>query len=255
MLAVPVPERAPAQGLRQVLGFNWPLYALAAIIIATAALAIDRVAMVPAGRAALYLAVSLASAWIVSSLLVSWFVYDRSPLMTAAWIPDALGIEPRSWLNIHAGLDEWSDALRALLPQSPGRTLDIFDPREMTESSIVRARRSRQSRSEPANYRRLPVRRCAVDAIFLLFSAHELRAHPARSALLAEVSRVLAPGGRIIVAEHLRDWRNLLAFGPGFLHFHSRRAWMRGFQTARLGILRESSITPFVRIFLLTRLP
>jgi ubiquinone/menaquinone biosynthesis C-methylase UbiE len=81
-----------------------------------------------------------------------------------------------------------------------------------------------------------------------------LRTDETRGALFAELRRVLGPGGRVVVAEHLRDWANFMAFGPGFLHFHSRRAWTRCFERARFAIESEFSITPFVRVFVLRRL-
>ena len=88
----------------------------------------------------------------------------------------------------------------------------------------------------------------------LLLSAHELRSEEGRGALFTELRRVLGPGGRIVVAEHLRDWANFLAYGPGVLHFHSRRTWLRCFTRHRFDVHAEFSITPFVRIFVLRRL-
>ena len=58
-----------------------------------------------------------------------------------------------------------------------------------------------------------------------------------------------------MVVEQLRDWRNFLAFGPGFLHFHSAGAWRRCFAHARLLTVAESAVTPFVRVFVLEKQP
>ena len=253
-VTAPGVRREAFQGVRQIVMFNWPLYALAMAALASTSFVIQRVPDGWAGRNVLCAGAGLASFWIAASLAVSWFVYDRSPLMTGRWIPGALGIRPRTWLNLHAGLDEWTPALRALLPESHGRTLDIFDQGAMSESSISRARRDAQ-RSEHADFRHLPAASGAVDAVFLVFCAHELRAHAARCELFGEVSRVLACGGRVIVVEQLRDWRSFLAFGPGFLHFHSDGAWRRCFAHARLPIVVESSVTPFVRVFVLEKQP
>jgi len=43
-------------------------------------------------------------------------------------------------------------------------------------------------------------------------------------------------------------------FGPGALHFHSRRTWTRCFSRTRFDIHAEFPITPFVRVFVLRRL-
>ena len=88
----------------------------------------------------------------------------------------------------------------------------------------------------------------------LLLSAHELRTRDARIALLKELRRALAPGGKIILAEHLRDWKNFLAFGPGFLHFFSRREWRENAAAAGLAVEREFQITPFIGVFVLRRI-
>jgi hypothetical protein len=53
--------------------------------------------------------------------------------------------------------------------------------------------------------------------------------------------------------EHLRDWRNFIAFGPGFLHFFSARAWHRSAAAAALTLRRSESLTPFVRLFVFGR--
>ena len=122
----------------------------------------------------------------------------------------------------------------------------------MTEPSIARARRAQgDGESEPVDFRRLPVATGTIEAALLLLSAHELRTDDARVALFDEMRRVLAPGGRVVVAEHLRDGPNFLAFGPGFLHFHSRRTWTRCFTRAGFAVHKEFSITPFVRVFVL----
>lgn len=242
-------------GLRQIVRFNWPYYVIAAAVIGPVALIVPHV---PGGapiHTILSAAIALAALWMVGSLAASWWIYDRSPLMTGSWIREALGYRPRAWLNIHAGLDELTPILRARLRNSRGRTLDIFDARIMTEPSIARARHANGStQSEPVDFRHLPVPAGTMDTVFLLLSAHELRSHEAHCALFREIHRVLTADGCVLVAEHLRDGANMLAFGPGAFHFHSRRAWTRCFEQTAFGIFEEFSITPFVRVFVLRRL-
>jgi SAM-dependent methyltransferase len=242
-------------GVRQIVRFNWPFYALATTVVIAAGLVIARLPVAIGVRSLLYSATGLAGFWIAGSLAASWIVYDHSRLTQWDWIRDALEFRPRAWLNIHAGLDDSTPIVRGLLAPSRGRVFDIFDPAEMTEPSIARARRLGRPPvdPEPVDFRRLPAPAASVDAALLLLSAHELRTDEARGALFAELHRVLTPGGRVIVAEHLRDCANFAAFGPGFLHFLSRRTWKRSFACARLVIHAEFSITPFVHVFVLRR--
>ena len=241
------------RGVRQIVLFNWPLYmaAVCSALVLTAAASLPALAGL---RVGLQAASGLACAWMVASLVVSWVVYDRSPLSGVAWIPETVGFAPRTWLVIHAGLDETTESLRVLLPESRGRAFDIYDSREMTEPSIERARRSTTVRDgETADFRQLSAPSVSVDVAIVPLSAHELRTHRTRCDLFRELARVLAPGGLVVVAEHLRDIPNFAAFGPGVLHFHSRDAWVRCFSECGLCIRRERSVTPFVRVFVLGR--
>ena len=248
------------RGVRQIVRFNWPLYALAAAALAIAPPVMARLPLPGAIRVLLYAAIGLVGFWAAASLLASWIVYDRSPLMRWDWLPRALGFKPDAWINIHSGFDESTPAVRALFGEGGGRVFDIFAPSEMTEPSIVRLRRDRPGEAgsplpgEPVDFRHLPVPKGTIEAALLLLSAHELRTDEARIALFTELRRVLGPGGRVVVAEHLRDAANFLAFGPGFLHFHSRRTWTRCFSRTRFDIHAEFPITPFVRVFVLRRL-
>jgi SAM-dependent methyltransferase len=104
-----------------------------------------------------------------------------------------------------------------------------------------------------ARYDALPLCDASFDATFLLFAAHELRHRGQRVRLFQEVARILVPGGDLILMEHSRDWWNFLAFGPGFLHFFSRREWRRAALDAGLVLQAEFSRTPFVRVYQLRR--
>jgi SAM-dependent methyltransferase len=242
--------------VRQIVRFNWPFYAAAIAVAASVPSAAARLPLPFLARVSAYAVGALVGLWIVASLVASWIVYDGSRLMAWDWVLQALGFSPKSWINLHAGLDESTPALRAIFKDASGRVFDIFDPREMSEPSIARARRLARNAVAPehADFRHLPIATGTIEVATLMLSAHELRSEQARGALFSELRRVLGPGGRVIVAEHLRDWANFLAFGPGCLHFHSRRTWALCFSRHRFDIHREFSITPFVRVFVLRRL-
>jgi SAM-dependent methyltransferase len=248
-----IPMRGPWQGVRQIFAFNRRFYL---VTLAAAGAALCAAPFLPGvGRAIVIASVAPALYWLVSSLLVSHYVYDRYPLYDLGWLARALACRPRRWLNLHCGLDETSALLREVFPEAEGQVVDIFDGRAMTEDSIRRARElTRNAKpATPARYDALPFEDCAFDAVFALFAAHELRRPEERMRLFREVERVLAPGGDFVVMEHARDWQNFFAFGPGFLHFFSRRAWRKTALAAGLALCAELAKTPFVRVYVLRR--
>src|SRR6185369_12297714 len=92
----------------------------------------------------------------------------------------------------------------------------------------------------------------SADLVLGLLAIHELRSEAERSAWFAEAKRCLRKGGRVVLVEHLRDIANFLAFGPGFLHFHSPASWRRCWECAGFRSIDEFSVTLFVRIFVLS---
>jgi hypothetical protein len=232
--------------MTQILRFHWRLYAATLGGLIAAWLLLPHTALVA-------LALSPAAFWFAASLAVSWYVYDRSPLGQYEWLARSLARRPARWVNLHAGVDNAGAVLPRLFPRAEGRTFDIFDAREMTEPSIREARRALHAPPAGAEveWDALPPQ----DAAFVIFTAHELRRPEARVRLFRALGRAILPGGEIALVEHLRDWCNFLAFGPGFLHFLSARTWRDAARDAGLRIRREFSVTPFVRVFFLERQP
>src|SRR4030095_13830839 len=90
-------------GVRQIVRFNWPFYALAGGALLIAPPVVASLPLPGPARVILYAATVLSALWVVTSLVASWIVYDRSPLMRWDWLPRALGFQPGAWLNIHSG--------------------------------------------------------------------------------------------------------------------------------------------------------
>ena len=240
------------RGVTRIFLYNWPTYAGT---WAGAVLLLAIAGHLPSWASdVVLLGAATALVWSIVSLLVSYYVYDASRLVRAEWLPGALGIGARTWAMVHAGLDEELE-LDAVMPGQRVARLDIFDPRVMTAPSIERARaltpRSSAAIRCTPDKLELPDRSC--DVVVIAFSAHEIRDRLARESFFREVHRVLRPGGRALLVEHLRDAANFLAFGPGFLHFASRSEWLRVAALASLGVSSELRITPFVMALTLAR--
>jgi SAM-dependent methyltransferase len=248
-------ETGAFSGVGQIFLYNWHFYA-GVLILDLLAVGFETRFSPHAGiRAAINFVVAVSTFWALSSLLVSHYVYDRSSLYQWTWLASVVRQKPRSWANIHAGLDQSSEALRRIFPDAVNRVIDIYLSAEMSEPSIRRARKHAQSplASEKADPSALPLADGECDTIFLIFVAHELRSRAAKLRFFGEVHRALEPGGSAVLVEHLRDWRNLLAYGPGAFHFFPRREWLAVCRKSGLEVAREMEITPFVRCFVLAR--
>jgi hypothetical protein len=237
--------RGRFDGLLRIVRFNWPYYAAGVGVAIVAIYLSGRHGTVSTFALA---ATAISTYWIAASLVVSHIVYDRSSLYHWEWLKGLFPQPPQRWAHIHAGFDETSSEIAQLFPMDNPCVIDIHDSERMTESSISRARQA-SSAAVPASFQDLPLETDSRDAVFLIFAAHELRRAADRTALFKEIARALAPGGRLVLIEHLRDWKNLLAFGPGFLHFFPESEWRSLVHAAGLSIERAEGHTPFVKCF------
>lgn len=240
-------ERLRFQGVRNVVSFNWHWYVIA--LLATIAFFVSAIYF---GQPSLYivgLAIAL-SAFI--SIVVSYYVYDRSGLYTFDWIDDKFA-HAKIVLNIHAGFDETTEGLIARLPDSNIRAFDFYEPGKHTEPSIRRAQHATRSRVESTKIRtsELPVADSSADAIFVIFAAHEIRDSDERVIFFRELSRAVGESGVIAVTEHLRNAANFIAYNVGAFHFLPRSTWLSTFNGAGLCVTSEIEITPFVTTFVL----
>jgi hypothetical protein len=233
--------------------FNWPFYvaALAALLISLVALLASSAFILKA-----IFAVTLAGSayFIFGSLGVSHLIYDRSDLYRWGWLNRALqGAKIQRAIFCHCGFDETSRQLATRLGKIEWQILDHFDQTRMTEASIRRARRlfPPTPGTRPAAYDNWPATAESADVVFALLAIHELRSDAERGGWFVEARRCLSPGGRVILVEHFRDLANFIAFGPGFLHFHSRRTWARAWESAGFRVADEFRVTPWVRVFVL----
>jgi SAM-dependent methyltransferase len=246
-------DRGPWQGMINILRFNRNLYLAAFVVFLAAAIGIVLLDT-PLFRIASAAALAGSGYFLFISLGVAHLIYDRSDVYRFGWLRRALGASAvEQAVFCHSGLDEVSEDLRAKLQPAVWHTLDHFDPVRMTEPSIRRARQLYPPApgTIACPFDRWPVESGSTDVVFGLLAIHEFRTGRERTAWFTEARRCLKPGGRIVLAEHLRDLPNALAFGPGFLHFHSAASWRRCWWAAGFKEVDGFSVTPWIRFFIL----
>lgn len=246
-------ERGKWQGMLAIAQFNWPFYVAAVAVFIVLLAGLLLIPPFPA-KVVCTLGISGAAYFLFGSLGVSHLIYDRSDLHRYGWLERALrGASTRRCVFCHSGFDEMSDDLRGRLGDAKWQVLDHFDEALMIEASIHRARRRYPPTAVtlPAAYNRWPVNGESTDVVFGLLAIHELRSERERGDWFGEARRCLVKGGRVVLVEHVRDLANFLAFGPGFLHFHSRESWRRSWESAGFRPLDEFHLTPWLRVFVL----
>ncbi len=186
-------------------------------------------------------------------LLVSAWVYDFSGYYDLHWMNRLIAEKQQASLivNINAGFDETSFIIKDRFPAAHLSVFDFYDAKRHTEPAIVRARKvslvypdTRQVASDA-----LPLEDRSVDIVFLLSAAHEIRSQEEKILFLKECHRLCKPDGKLVMAEHLRDLPNFMAFSVGFTHFFSRRTWKKAFERAGFTSIEEAKFTPFMSIF------
>jgi len=240
--------RTPFQGVGNIVRFNWPFYVVAGILLIGLMLLQQ---MLPEMLQILVWAgIGFALVTIIISLLVSYYVYDFSDLYQLSWLKNAT---KENVLNISAGFDETSELIKLKFPKINLTICDFYDPEKHTEASIKRARKIYPP---PANTisvttHKLPFKDHQFDQTLAILSAHEIREELERILFFRELQRVTKPAGHLYVLEHLRDPYNFIAYTIGFLHFHSKKTWIRTFLKSDLEVQEIRRINPFITLFIL----
>ncbi|MBE8713831.1 class I SAM-dependent methyltransferase [Sphingobacterium hungaricum] len=243
-------RRKNFQGVWNIIRFNWHFYVFA--IAAIALLWMSSTYFPPVLQTAVVVALFFGILTIISSLLVSYYVYDYSDLYELEFLENC---RQQTILNVHAGLDETSELIRHQYPQAHLDVCDFYDPKKHTEISIKRARNAYPvaAGTIPIATSKLPFDDRRFDKSLNILAAHEIRNMQERIQFFMELGRVTKDDGIIYVTEHLRDLPNFLAYTLGFFHFHSRKTWLETFSRANLILVREIKTTPFITTFILQK--
>ena len=243
-------------GVLKIVRFNLPWYASAVLMTAALSSALTQATLPALWHLLAWALIACADGWLLVSLVVSHYVYDRSAVARGGWLDgESADLVPSHVAIFHLGQDEASAHTARLLPTATIRIFDVYHSEHSDSPSLARARSLAVAASTPAVFNQLPLVDGSIDLALVIFAAHELRHDDVRANFFRELARIIGPGGRVLVVEHLRDGWNLLAYGPGVFHFLGRRTWIRTFAQAGLQVTHETSLTPWVRRFELRRIP
>ncbi len=241
-------KRKPFQGVINIIRFNWHFYAIAIIAISLLLVFQNKI---PSTIKPLVLSgVIIAAITLLTSILVSYYIYDASDLYELNWLKN---FDYKKVLNINAGFDEISEIITTKFPDTNLIIADFYNAEKHTEISIKRARKAYPPNPKTISVQtdKLPFPDNSFEYSVAIFSAHEIRDEKERIIFFKELARVTKR--EIHVTEHLRDFKNFLAYTIGFLHFHSRKKWIKTFTEADLAIAEELKSTPFVTTFILKK--
>ncbi|MEO7454540.1 MAG: class I SAM-dependent methyltransferase [Fimbriimonadales bacterium] len=244
-------SRRRLQGTCEIVKYNSHQYLAVVGFVAVAIGLLLFLDLPPILSLTLVVAVCVVGYWSIASLIASFIVYDASKIYDPGWMGTLIDDTPSTWANIHAGVDDFSRPLSG--PYGPARyNWDIFDEKTMTEPSILRARSTRNV-GETVDFRELPCKTDELEAVFAFFVLHEIRDASLRHNCFDEIARCLAPSGKLVIVEHLRDLPNFVAFGPGSFHFWPRSEWLRSAALSGFKLLKETNMTAFVRVMVFTK--
>ncbi len=141
--------------------------------------------------------------------------------------------DARDIAELHIGTYRHARALAALLPRATIHTVDCWNDeaghaeRSLEEIRALDAAPDGDSRLRSARATRwkVPLDDASCDAVVLGIGFHEFDP-PAREALLSEAERMLRPGGKVVLFEHVRDVKNALVFGSAVDHWPTREQWV-----------------------------
>lgn len=241
--------RRKFQGVGNIIRFNWHFYVIATIVVVVIGVVTP---FLPVGIQfwSYFFAFGIVLSTLIS-LAVSYYIYDVSELYLLSYLPDNQRFN--TVVNINAGFDETSFILAKKYPDAQLCALDFYDATKHTEVSIERARQAYPPypNTKIISTDHIPIPDESADLILLFMAAHEIREETERIVFFAEIKRILHREGKIVVVEHQRDVMNFLAFNIGFFHFYSKKSWLEVFLKAKLDLITEKKITPFVSVFIL----
>ena len=225
--------------------YNWPIF-IGSLLFGISALVVSALTQLPLNW--LFLIAGFLAFLLVINILIASFVaydwgskreYDR--LLELANITEANVV-----IDVTAGKLRGTRGLLTRIEQGHYFVVDIYNAEKMPDHALRRARDLEPPLEAGRRiYRRtgkpdsLPIPHKWADVVYCSFSLHELRDAADRQAIFTEFARILKPGGKLLLAEHGRDWLNFAVFGPGVFGFYPATSWEEAIESSGLTLAQH----------------
>jgi ubiquinone/menaquinone biosynthesis C-methylase UbiE len=235
--------------------YNWPIF-VGALLFGLVALATTPFFSTP-WNWILLLAGLVTFVLVINILVVSFIVYDWGAKREYERLIELGDISKANVvIDVTCGKLRGTRGMLTQLRQGHYFVVDIYDPQKMKDAALRRVREleppleaGRRIYRRTANPDSLPIPKNWADVVYCSFSLHELQNPQDRQAIFSEFARILKPGGKLLIAEHGRDWPNFLAFGLGVFSFYTPASWVKHIIKAGLTIQHHERWRGFVHLW------
>lgn len=234
-------------GTARYLSTHWPTYALAygtaiaALLLIAVGIETRWLSLLPLGL----LLFLIPLFFIATSLRAAHRLYDPDGILPHQLLFDMAQLNGRSHFGlIDIGLRHHAIDLANLLTSGHINVMDIYNPQLISSSSVARSQQQHPPHDPrliwlESSISLLPLPNSSVGAVIACEMLSHIDQEGDRLVLLREIYRVLAPNGRLLLAERSRTQANWLALGPAATHLRPDSYWRQLLTDAGFHIRRE----------------
>ena len=162
--------------------------------------------------------------------------------------------------DLHIGTYRHAFLLSDALPEATIRTVDCWCSDGDSPEEAVQDVRDLELPptgnlriiASKADHFSIPLPDASCEAVCFGFGTHEIPTGGSREKLFSEASRILKPGGKVLLFEHGWDAHNYVIFGPVIHHVTKRQDWDK-FLRERFDDLKYARSNQAVDLFAATR--
>jgi SAM-dependent methyltransferase len=243
------------EGTLRYVQARWPLYLFgygggAVLVLVAVWLGLRQgwLALIPLALAAIL----ILTYFFAASLWSAHQLYDNTKIRDKLF--DLGGFRPdEKFVYLDVGLKWLPISLSRRLTTGRILVIDLYNPNLTPGSSLVRAhRQTTHPQSDPrlswrdGNITLLPLPDHSVPVIVLSEVISEFWQQGDRERLMEEICRILAPGGRLILAERVRTPTSILMMGLAGLRLEPGAYWQQLITRAGLRIKREEILEDLI---------